>query len=1353
MPLDFQKAKDRLYEFDFHRLFIEEMGWNQPSSDRPEPVVVEEEIFQRRRIAEMSEVPVFEVTTPDGEIPKGEDRAKIYKAIAENFAENLIIFVNRDLTRSLWYWAKREGAKFYPRTDSYIKGQPVDLLLSKIGGFKIELDELDEEGNLPTFEVADRLQKSLDVEKVTKKFYKEFQLEHQEFLEHVHGIDNEGDRRWYTSVILNRLMFVYFLQKKGFIDGGKTQYLRKKLTESQKRGSDRFYNEFLETLFFEGLAKPERDRSPEVQRTLGQVCYLNGGLFLKHSIELNERYHIQIPDEAFDRVFTLFDKYSWHLDDRPGGKPNEINPDVLGYIFEKYINQKAFGAYYTRPEITEYLCDRTINKLILDRVNAAMAKMPRDPHEIQEFESIDDMVMHMDASICRHLVMGDNAILRNLSLLDPACGSGAFLIAAMRTLIRIYEKVVGVAQFSTDHQLRNWLRQVNQDHPSISYFIKKRIITDNIYGVDIMEEAVEIAKLRLFLALVSSAMSVEELEPLPNIDFNIMAGNSLIGLLRIDEGAFNQLVPSKGTPTDPTQINLLQETVVQGSLLGLEAANRYREILEEKNRSIAIYKTHAFNKDDGSGTEQDIRLLNLRRHIDQVNRESEAKLNQILLMEFVQNLSIRFEQAQLTGRPKKRNLTIADIEVLKPFHWGYHFDRVMAQGGFDAIIANPPWEIFKPDAKEFFAQYSDLVTKKKMDIKSFQKAQKELLKDPETTKVWLEYQSQYPHISNYYRSACQYKNQISIVNGRKAGTDINLYKLFLEQCFNLLKNSGTCGILIPSGIYTDLGTKQLREMLFSRTKITSLFGLSNEKFIFDGVHHSFRIAFLTFEKGASTESFTAAFRINPREAIRVEGLTNFFIANDEHIQIEVSLIRKLSPDSLSVMEFKNELDIQIAKKMSRFPLLGEKIDGTWNPKLSREFDRGVDSKLFKVQQQKSSIPLFSGKHFNQFELSAEAAYYWIDEDSGRQAILGKDDDSKQVLDYQQYRWVHRRIARNSDLRTFITTILPQNIFLDNNAPTLDIQYSEISYKEMLFLCGVANSFTLDWMLRQKVATTLNMFFIYQLPVPRLTEGDRYFSDIVERATKLICTTPEFDDLAAEVGLGSHTNGVTDEADRAQLRAELDGMIAHLYELTEAEFTHILSTFPIVPEDTKKAALDEYRKLLPSVGDQAIIDLITQGESAQLEFKSTARWDLRENKKSKVMEEVILKTVVAFLNSDGGTLLIGVADDGTILGLQPDYQTLKKKDRDGYELWLMNDLLLKELGKAIAPSIAVSFGLIDGKDVCRVTVQPGPEPTYVTIKDPKSGQPVECFFIRTGNSTNKLDKPSDITNYTRNQWST
>jgi hypothetical protein len=109
-----------------------------------------------------------------------------------------------------------------------------------------------------------------------------------------------------------------------------------------------------------------------------------------------------------------------------------------------------------------------------------------------------------------------------------------------------------------------------------------------------------------------------------------------------------------------------------------------------------------------------------------------------------------------------------------------------------------------------------------------------------------------------------------------------------------------------------------------------------------------------------------------------------------------------------------------------------------------------------------------------------------------------------------------------------------------------------------------------------VSANINMFYIYQLPVPRLGVGDKYFNEIVERAAKLICTTSEFDELAEEVGLGSHKRGVTNEVERGKLRAELDGMIAHLYGLTEEEFAYILTTFPIVPEPVKVAAINAYR---------------------------------------------------------------------------------------------------------------------------------------------------------------------------------
>jgi len=503
----------------------------------------------------------------------------------------------------------------------------------------------------------------------------------------------------------------------------------------------------------------------------------------------------------------------------------------------------------------------------------------------------------------------------------------------------------------------------------------------------------------------------------------------------------------------------------------------------------------------------------------------------------------------------------------------YHFDKVLARGGFDAIITNPPWEIFKPQAKEFFAKYSDLVTKNKMDIKTFEKEQKKLLQNPEIAQAWNEYQSQFPHVSAYFRSAEDYINQISIVNGKKAGTDINLYKLFLERCYHLLREGGECGIVIPSGIYTDLGTKQLRQMLFSQTQITGLFCFENRRSIFEGVDSRFKFVILTFEKGGSTAFFPVRFMRH-----EVTELANFPAPED--IRLDVELIRKLSPDSLSIMEFKQPIDIAIAQKMLQFPLLGETIEGTWNLKLTAEFHMTNDSHLFKTEPAPGRLPLYEGKMIHQFTHRFAPPRYWVDEREGRKALLGKNEDRGQKLDYQGYRLGLRAIARNTDIRTLIVSVLHQNIFCGNSL--LSLCECDFSNTEILVATSIMNSFVLDAYLRSMVSANINMFYIYQLPVPRLQEGDPWFREIVERAAKLICTTPEFDDLAQEVGLGSHHNAAINEIERAKLRAELDGIIAHLYGLTEAEFAHILSTFPLVADNIKQAALDAYRDFTQGV---------------------------------------------------------------------------------------------------------------------------------------------------------------------------
>ena len=1134
MPLNRQRCQRYLQQCDLESLFIEELGW-----DTVDPLPLDFEIdgepFAVTAISQKRGFLIYQCVT--SKIPLKPTWVKLEGFLTEYTRSHLLVFVDEDKTEQRWVWRKPGSKSRDFRTHSFKVNQNPEALLQKLEALIVNFNE---ESSLTHVEVTQRVQQGFDVEQVTKQFFEDFEGLHQQFCLEIQGIDSDADRRWYSSVLLNRLMFVYFLQRRYFLNNGDTLYLENKLSLSQQENSN-FYD-FLKDLFFVGFAQPESQRSQEIQNKLGKICYLNGGLFLRHPIE--QRYpHICINNDAFSRVFELFRHYSWHLDDRPDKDPMEINPDVLGYIFEKYINQKEFGAYYTRPEITKYLCDRTINKLVLNGARALG----------YDFPDLESLIAGLNGELCESLLTNT---IPSLSILDPACGSGAFLVAAMKTLISIYQGLAERAgQFADFPRIAQWLQEAAK-HPSLEYYIKKRIITDNLYGVDIMEEATEIAKLRLFLALVASAKTVDDLEPLPNIDFNIMAGNALIGLIRVSAESFDQL-ESSGSSHE-----------LQGNLLNPLAASAYQQILADKNQSIDLYKKHAFQQADPN-LPQEIRLLQLRDHIDKLNRESQAKLNQLLLDEFSTNLGIKYEEAQVSGKTKKRVLTIADINALEPFHWGYHFDKVLARGGFDAIITNPPWEIFKPQAKEFFAKYSDLVTKNKMDIKTFEKEQKKLLQNPEIAQAWNEYQSQFPHVSAYFRSAEDYINQISIVNGKKAGTDINLYKLFLERCYHLLREGGECGIVIPSGIYTDLGTKQLRKMLFSQTQITGLFCFENRKLIFEGVHRSFKFVVLTFEKGGSTTSFPVRFMRH-----EVTELANFPAPDD--IRLDVELIRKLSPDSLSIMEFKQPIDIAIAQKMLQFPLLGETIEGKWNLKLTREFDMTNDSHLFKTEPAPGRLPLYEGKMIHQFthRFEPSALRYWVDEDEARKVCLGKNEDNGQELDYQSYRLAFRLVGENTNLRNFINTLIPPNVFCGHSLGVNKRTFK--NSKILLLICTLFNSFIVDYTLRSKIARNVSFFSVYQLPVPRLQEGDKWFAEIVERAAKLICTTPEFDELAQEVGLGSHHSGVTNEVERARLRAELDGIIAHLYGLTEAEFAHILSTFPLVADNIKQAALDAYR---------------------------------------------------------------------------------------------------------------------------------------------------------------------------------
>ncbi len=1123
MQIHPENIRRAFQEFDWKTLFLEELLWNKPRAVQPPKI----EEATAREVAHLGQIPVYEITT-DGPIPEGDKRREIHGQIAKTTVNCLLIFVDETRAQTLWLWAKREKNRFAYRENVWVRGQSSDLFLAKLAALFVDIEDSASEGGVSALRGGKILANALDTSKVTTKFYnqwKEIQLEIAPLIE---GLPDEKTRAQYTLVLLHRLMFIYFLQKRGFVDND-VRYLENK---SESYGDGSFFQNFLKPLFFEGFAQPEGERSAATKTKIGDVKYLNGGLFLPHPLE-REFPAINAPDVVFEKILRVFGGYDWFADDSRDNSRGLLSPELLGFIFEKFINdQKSAGAYYTPEALTSYLCQRAIEDLILDEVKIYAGSHAR------RADSVFDLIGHADKNLCGAIWER----LKDLRVLDPAVGSGAFLVAAFYTLSDIYVQLYGRA---ASLGLKPLLQQMMGDeakHASPFYAMHRRIITHNLYGVDLMEGAPEIARLRLFLALVSSARTRDELEPLPNIDFNILEGNSLIGMMSCDDKDF-----------------------VGG---GLWVQKDFEELRNQKSNRINLYK----NADESMRPQ----LAQLRIEANEMRDQLRVICNEATVAHW-NALGIK----RVGHNKVKIGVRAADIEQLRPFHWGAEFPEAMEAGGFDAILTNPPWEVFKPNGKEFLQLFSKTITKKTMSIKEFETEKDRLIADPQIKAKWDEYQASFPYVSEYFRRSPSYRNQISVVGGKKAGTDINLYKLFVERCFDLLQPNGRCGIVIPSGIYTDLGTKGLREMLFEKTQVTSLFGVSNEKFIFEGVDHRVKFCALTWAKGGKTKKFPAAFRINPREAVRDKDLPDLFYNKENQVEIEARLVRELSPDNLSIMEFRGEADLNIVKKMLKFPSLGERIEETWNLKLTREFDMTNDSDLFQLKEGEGLVSLYQGGMIHHFNANYGSETYWVNEKEARLRALGrKQVDTGQKLEYQTARFGFRAIARNSDSRTIIVGPIPPNVFcgnslLVNSAPAVG---RSLTGPEMLYFQAVANSMTLDYLMRMMVSANINMFYLYQLPAPRLTSGDAEFDAIVSASARLICTTAEFDALAREAGLSGHAQGAATPDERAALRAQLDARIARLYGLNEGEFAHILATFPLVDEPTKLAARNAFRDL-------------------------------------------------------------------------------------------------------------------------------------------------------------------------------
>ena len=490
-----------------------------------------------------------------------------------------------------------------------------------------------------------------------KRFLERYQAEFSIFLTHISGILDQADLNKFASLMLTRLMFLYFLQHKNFLDND-PNYLSNhlKIFQNCEDTTDlNFYHDFLLHVFFKRLSNPIH--SSDLSAIAGNVPFLNIDLFKENPIESNN-CSIQITNKAFEGIFTFFDSHYWQLDDQASPDDNVITPDIFVYIFEKHINQKQMGAFYTQGDITEYIAKSTIIPFLLNAVekkypgtfqgNGPVRQLLKDnpdryiysaikkgvelalPSEIEEglqdvsrrniwnrlaldayalpsetwrevierrqhyqqmrikLESdtplcIDELIIY-NLDICQFaqdiiercedhkLLQAFYESILKLSVLDPTCGTGAFLFAALDILEPLYTTCldrleqmgpVNGSVVSNIHQKMleaggDCLNKEDYKHTNRRYAILKSLVTSNLYGVDIMEEAIGICKLRLFLKLLVHIERPEEIELLPNLAGNIRTGNALLGSskrldgLKSSHGDF----PSQNKPTQFIQEDL-----------------------------------------------------------------------------------------------------------------------------------------------------------------------------------------------------------------------------------------------------------------------------------------------------------------------------------------------------------------------------------------------------------------------------------------------------------------------------------------------------------------------------------------------------------------------------------------------------------------------------------------------------------------------------------------------------------------------------------------------------------------------------------------------------------------------------
>jgi len=615
------------------------------------------------------------------------------------------------------------------------------------------------------------LEKAFSVEVVTKQFYQDYKGLFEKLTEELDRIleeDNKIKREFESKAIdtanfakklLGQIVFLYFLQKKGWLGVGKDDkgdfkswgtgpknFLRQLLEKKYIRYNN-FFNDVLEPLFYEALAT-ERP-SDYYSRFNCKIPFLNGGLFEPIGEYNWQETDILINNDLFSEIFETFDQYNFTVrEDEPLEKEVAVDPEMLGKVFENLLPgnlRKGQGAYYTPREIVHYMCRESLINYIDTAVNTGEISLAQEkPTQGKLFgtpepkqlglkttgyktviprKDIEAFIRKGEFAIEYEKIMvektannknykgnykkeeiaktiRDNAQLldeklASIKICDPAIGSGAFPVGMMHEIIKA----------------RNVLTTYLDDKTKRSiYEFKRHCIQQSLYGVDIDPGAIDIAKLRLWLSLIVDEDDYHDIKPLPNLDYKIMQGNSLIeefhGIsLNLEkenksEKPFNMRLFNDNKHLDKLIENLHNKQDRLFLATHPEEKRLLKRNVEDAVVEIFHYELQRSNEEyfrELKAIKDKIKIIPKEKDKKEYYDKEKAKLDKRYKFDFA---AVENELREMTRGNKERNF----------FPWKLYFADVFRKnGGFDVVIANPPYiriqKIEKPLKQAFSKNY------------------------------------------------------------------------------------------------------------------------------------------------------------------------------------------------------------------------------------------------------------------------------------------------------------------------------------------------------------------------------------------------------------------------------------------------------------------------------------------------------------------------------------------------------------------------------------------------------------------------------------------------------------------------